>query len=600
MKIRRKRNSNENSFSPNSSQPSIMRSRSWGELQAKSTEDYSSQPEVMPSAKTIQAKSNYTLGAPGTAQEIDADKTAEIVTAKINAPETVRQQQEDEQLQLKSETIQRHTDEDKVQMKPLHGYLQRLARGENNTLEIQRNTDKDEVQMKPLNGYLQRLARGDTAYTTLRDRQSDSSHEIQRSPQNGTTPIRTSSTSNSIIQRNLYTSTQVKKLCGSPKWNIGMGKWKKKRSQDYKALLNQIDEWHNNVSQDNPLNRWRYLHSLQQQVTAFKTKKEEIEQNNDKEDKDRKKRIDGMESLIKNIDSERKSLSTEPEVQRVLGMAQTADQLVKNSQGITWESSDFEEGLPASDLESANKYTFSSWVKQLLDDNSFGWQRPEKISPSELNAANCWEGIIITAVLTGLIDYKWIKKAYGQVQQVYKSDLNKLTEKLYQQEEEKAKKKQDEYLKELEMDSSDPAAEEMKEAALNYTKFEIYVKEQASEEAKKQMSGLATAKISRAELMKSLNFEQAKALNGKAGGTLKELPSTGDILFCMESDEPVHVAMAQDDNGKVFQLWTKAEELKGQGQQDEKAQETEGSFHHTQLGVLAKKYKVLAAPNPFV
>ncbi len=171
MKIRRKRNSNENSFSPNSSQPSIMRSRSWGELQAKSTEDYSSQPEVMPSAKTIQAKSNYTLGAPGTAQEIDADKTAEIVTAKINAPETVRQQQEDEQLQLKPET------------QPLNGYLQRMARGETQYPEIQRNSEeKDEVQMKPLHGYLQRLARGDNHSPEIQRNTDEDTDEINLKP----------------------------------------------------------------------------------------------------------------------------------------------------------------------------------------------------------------------------------------------------------------------------------------------------------------------------------------------------------------------------------------------------------------------------------
>ncbi len=179
MRIRRKRNSNNSNFSPNPPQSSLPPSRGWGELQAKSESPENSSVSFTPTPKSVQAQ-GYTLGEVGDVYEREADVNAQRVVEQINSPQTLQRSQEtegEEELQMKPETLARSQDQgDKIDMKPLHGYLQRMAKQDpylNPQQEIQRHTEDGEqqVQAKPLHGYLQRMARGE-----------NESNEVQTKP----------------------------------------------------------------------------------------------------------------------------------------------------------------------------------------------------------------------------------------------------------------------------------------------------------------------------------------------------------------------------------------------------------------------------------
>ncbi|CAN1211180.1 hypothetical protein TUMEXPCC7403_13345 [Tumidithrix helvetica PCC 7403] len=104
-------------------------------------------------AKTIQAK--LAIGAVGDKYEQEADRVAAEVVQKINAPESIHRQENEDELQMKPlfESIQRDVvdipeDEDELQMKPLFESIQR------DVVDIPE--DEDELQMKPLFESIQR------------------------------------------------------------------------------------------------------------------------------------------------------------------------------------------------------------------------------------------------------------------------------------------------------------------------------------------------------------------------------------------------------------------------------------------------------------
>ncbi len=105
-----------------------------------------------PAFAPIQAK--MSIGAPGDKYEQEADQTATKVVNEINQPSSVqRSAQEEEELQMKSETIQRSVlDEEELQMKP--ETIQRAAEDEEE-LQMKPETiqraaqEEEELQMKP-------------------------------------------------------------------------------------------------------------------------------------------------------------------------------------------------------------------------------------------------------------------------------------------------------------------------------------------------------------------------------------------------------------------------------------------------------------------